>query len=231
MKITVLTLFPQMFEGPLNHSIVKRAIEKKLVEIDLVNIRDFGEGRHKIVDDRPYGGGTGMIMRVDILHKALQSIKKRGKRQKSILLTPQGKNFVQKEAIKLSKIDHIILVCGHYEGTDARFEKFVDEKYSVGDFVTTGGEIPAMLIIDSVVRLLPGVLKKDATARESFPNALEYPQYTKPRSYKNLNVPKVLLSGNHKKIEEFKKIQSKKITIKLRPDLIVPREKTQEKHL
>lgn len=220
MKITVLTLFPQMFEEPFSYSIIKRAISKKLVDIRFLNIRDFGEGMHKIVDDKPYGGGTGMIMRVDILDRALQSVKNKQKKEKTILLTPHGKIFAQKDALKLSKLQHIVLVCGHYEGIDTRFDKFVDEKYSIGDFITTGGEIPAMLIIDSVVRLLPGVLKKGVTETESFSKYLEYPQYTKPRSYKNLKVPQVLLSGNHEKIEEFKKKQSLKITSKLRPDLL-----------
>ena len=228
MKITVLTLFPQMFEGPFSHSIVKRAIEKKLVEIEFVNIRNFGEGSHQVVDDKPYGGGTGMILRVDILNKALQSIKQKNilkKNEKTVLLSPHGKNFVQNEALKLSKLKHLILVCGHYEGVDARFDNFIDEKYSIGDFITTGGEIPAMLIIDSIVRLIPEVLKKGVTSSESFSDILEYPQYTKPQNYKNLSVPKVLLSGNHKKIQEFKDETAKKITLKLRPDLIGQRVK------
>lgn len=217
-----------MFEGPFSHSIIKHAIQKKIVEIEFVNIRKFGEGKHKLVDDKPYGGGTGMIMRVDILHKALLSMQTKARGEKSILLTPQGKTFVQKDAIKLSKLSHLILICGHYEGIDARFEKFVDDKYSIGDFITTGGEIPAMIIIDSIIRLLPEVLKKGVTNRESFQNLLEYPQYTKPRSYKSLEVPKVLLSGDHRKIEKFKKEQSEKITYRLRPDLI-EREKEEGK--
>jgi len=173
-----------------------------------------------------------MILRVDILNKSLQSIKQKNiakKYEKTVLLSPHGKNFVQSEALKLSKLKHLIFVCGHYEGVDARFDNFIDEKYSIGDFIITGGEIPAMLMIDSIVRLLPGVLKKGVTSSESFSDILEYPQYTKPQNYKNLNVPKVLLSGNHKKIQEFKDKTAKKITLKLRPDLIkVQKAKKQE---
>lgn len=223
MKITILTLFPEMFRGPFSESIIKKAIEKKIVEIDFVNIRNFGIGSHKLVDDKPYGGGKGMIFRVDVLCKALENAKINNlnkNQQKIILLTPHGKTYNQKSALKLSKLKHLILVCGHYEGIDARFDKFVDEKVSIGDFVVTGGEIPAMLITDSVTRLLEGVLKKGVTSDESFPTLLEYPQYTKPRAYKNMKVPEVLLSGNHKKIQEFKDGQSQEITSKLRPDLL-----------
>lgn len=221
MNITILTLFPEMFEGPFSHSIIKKAVQKKIVKIDIVNIRDFGLGRHKLVDDTPYGGGKGMILRADVLNATLEKIKinKTGKK-KIVLLSPQGKTYSQKIANKFSKLNHLILVCGHYEGVDARFDKFVEEKISIGDFITTGGEIPAMLIVDSVVRLLKGVLKEGVVQAESFSDLLEYPQYTKPQVYRNLKVPKVLLSGNHKKIEEFKKSQSEKITLKLRPDLL-----------
>lgn len=218
-----------MFNGPLSESIVKRAIEKKLVEIKFINIRDFGLGRHKLVDDTPYGGGKGMILRVDVLDRAIESAKERNlnkRQQRIILLSPQGKTFNQKMALKLSKLKHLILVCGHYEGVDARIEAFVDEKISIGDFIVTGGEIPAMLIVDAVTRLVKGVLKKGVTSSESFPNLLEFPQYTKPQTYKNLKVPKVLLSGDHKKIQEFRSGESKKITSKLRPDLFkMPRKK------
>lgn len=222
MRITILTLFPEMFEGPFSHSIIKRAIDKKLVKINFVNIRDFGLGRHKLVDDSPYGGGTGMILRVDVLDSALGKIRKKRlkqKQQKIILLSPQGKTFNQNIAKNFSRLEHLILVCGHYEGVDARFDKFVDEKISIGDFITTGGEIPSMLIVDSVVRLIKGVLKRGVTNLESFPHILEHSQYTKPQSYKNQEVPKILLSGNHKKIEEYRKKESQKITLKLRPDL------------
>jgi len=223
MKITILTLFPEMFTGPFAESIIKRAISKKLVEIKLVNIRDFGLGKHKVVDDTPYGGGQGMILRADVLDSALEKSKEKNlnkKNQKAILLSPQGKTFNQKEAIKFSKLKHLIIVCGHYEGVDARFDKFIDEKVSIGDFVSTGGEIPAMLITDSVTRLVKGVLKAGVTFSESFPNLLEYYQYTKPRIYKGLKIPEILLSGNHKKISQYREKESKKLTLKLRPDLL-----------
>lgn len=223
MKITILTLFPEIFTGPFSQSIIKRAIDNKLVEIKLVNIRDFGLGRHKVVDDSPYGGGKGMILRADVLDNTLEKSKEKKfnkKNQKIILLSPQGKTFNQKTALKFSKLKHLIIVCGHYEGVDSRFDKFIDEKISVGDFVVTGGEIPAMLITDSVIRLVKGVLKAGVTSSESFPNLLEYPQYTKPRIYKGLKIPEILLSGNHKKISEYREKESKKLTLKFRPYLL-----------
>lgn len=225
MKITILTLFPEMFRGPFSESIVKRAVEKKLVEIKFINIRDFGIGRHKLVDDTPYGGGKGMILRVDVLEKAIERAKNYSKgKEWVVLLSPQGKTFNQSTAKRFSKFKHLILICGHYEGVDARIESFIDEKISVGDFIVTGGEIPAMLIIDSTIRLVNGVLKKEATSVESFSELLEYPQYTKPSSFrvgkKNLSVPQVLLSGNHKKIEEYRKKEAEKLTMRLRPDLL-----------
>lgn len=228
MKITILTLFPEMFQGPFSQSMIKRAIEKKLVEINLVDIRHFGMGKHKVVDDTPYGGGKGMILRVDVLKNATESVrnsKSRKNEEKVVLLSPHGGTFNQSKSIKFSKLKHIILVCGHYEGVDARYDKFIDEKVSIGDFILTGGEIPAMLIADSVVRLVEGVLKEGVTSSESFPDLLEYPQYTKPQDFENLKVPQVLLSGNHKKIEEFKKKESKKLTLKLRPDLLTKQKK------
>ena len=219
MKITILTLFPEMFQGPFDSSIIKNAKEKNLVKINFVNIRDFGLGAHKVVDDTPYGGGHGMILRVDVLEKAIESVRKKGK-EKVFLLSPIGKTFKQELAIKLSKLDHLILVCGHYEGVDARIDKFIDGKISIGDFITTGGEIPAMLIVDCVIRLIKGVLKDGVTSNESFPDLLEHSQYTKPSKYKNLKVPRILLSGNHKKIEEYRKKESIKITSSLRPDIL-----------
>lgn len=209
-----------MFKGPFDSSIVKRSIEKKLVEINYVNIRDFGIGSHKMVDDRPFGGGKGMILRADVLEPAILNSKLNLKSEKVILLAPSGKKYSQKKAGEFSKLKHLILVCGHYEGVDARIDKFVDEKISIGDFIATGGEIPAMLIVDSVVRLLQGSLKKGVVENESFSPFLEYPQYTKPRVFKNLSVPKVLLSGNHKKIEDYRKKESLKVTLKERIDLV-----------
>ncbi len=209
-----------MFEGPFSESILKKAQAKNLVKINLVNIRDFGLGPHKSVDDTPYGGGKGMILRVDVLEKTIKSVSKNKKGEKIILLSPQGKTYNQKKAKEYSKLNHLILICGHYEGVDERVSKFVDEKISIGDFVVTGGEIPAMLITDSVIRLLKGVLKDGVTSSESFPDLLEYPQYTKPQNYKKLEVPKILLSGNHGKIEEFRTKESLKMTKKNRPDLL-----------
>jgi len=210
-----------MFKGPFDSSIVKRAIEKKLIEIEFIDLRGFGLGKHQLVDDTPYGGGAGMILRVDVLEKAIIAAKEKNlnKKQRVILLSAHGNKFEQKVARKFAKLDKLILLCGHYEGFDERVKNFVDEEISVGDFVLTGGEIPAMLITDSVARLVEGVIKEDSANFESFSPYLEYPQYTKPQDYKGLKVPGILLSGNHPEIEKWRKKQSIKITTKLRPDL------------
>lgn len=230
MKISILTLFPEMFQGPFDHSIIKNAIDKKKVNIEFVNIRDFGIGKHRVVDDKPYGGGHGMILRVDVLEKAISKIKAKNPNtlgQKIILLSPQGKTFNQKKAKELIKLKHLILVCGHYEGVDERVKKFIHEQVSIGDFILTGGEIPAMLVTDTIVRLIGGVLKEGVTATESFSLPagrqgpyLEYPQYTRPNIYKNLSVPVILLEGNHKKIKEWRDNAAIKTTLKLRPDIL-----------
>lgn len=222
MIISILTLFPQMFAGTFEHSIVKNAIDKEQVSIRFINIRDFGIGRHKIVDDTPYGGGTGMIMKVDVLHKAILAAKdKSAKKEKVILLTPDGQTFTQKKAIDLAKLDHLILVCGRYEGFDNRIEQYVDEKISIGDYVLTGGEIPSMVITDAVVRLIPGVLKEGVTDSESFSHQnLEYPQFTRPQTYQNESIPKILLSGDHKLVDAWRKKESIKKTRLTRPDLL-----------
>ncbi len=237
MKITILTLFPEMFQGPFDYSIIKKAQLKKKVDINFVNIRDFGIGKHKVVDDKPYGGGHGMILRVDVLEKAIAKTKNSDldeRSQKVILLSPHGKTFNQKKALELSCLKHLILICGRYEGVDERAKKFIDQELSIGDFIVTGGEIPAMLVIDAVVRLVKGVLKDGVTATESFSLAagplrretsrknplLEYPQYTKPDNYKNLKVPPILLSGDHGKIQSWRDKISLITTIKLRPDLL-----------
>ena len=223
MKITILTLFPEMFQGPFDVSMIKRAQEKKLVEIRYINIRDFGIGKHKLVDDTPYGGGNGMILRVDVLHKAIEKAKDnklKGNEQKIILLGAKGKTFNQRTAEKFSKLKHLIIICGHYEGFDERIKNYIDEEISIGDFILTGGEIPAMLITDSVIRLIKGVLRDGSAALESFSPYLEHPQYTKPQEYENLSVPEVLLSGDHKRIDTWRKKESLAITAKLRPDLI-----------
>lgn len=216
MKIDIITLFPNMFKGPFDESIVKRAQGKKLVEINIHDLREYGFGERRTVDGRPYGGGVGMILMVEPIFKALEKIKT--KNSKVILLTPRGKTFNQKNAVKLSKIDHLIFIAGHYEGYDERITDFVDEEISIGNFVLTGGEIPTMAIVDSIVRLIPGVLiKEDTTKYESFSekNEVEYPQYTRPEEFEGLKVPKVLLSGNHKKISDWREKESKEKTRKI----------------
>lgn len=230
MKITILTLFPEMFVGPFSESIIKRAQEKGSVEIQMVNIRDFGLGAHKVVDDRPYGGGIGMVMKVDVIDKAIhfaKGTKETDGATKVVLLDPRGQQFVQTIARSFSQLQHLILLCAHYEGIDERVRDLVDATISIGDFVVTGGEIPAMLITDAVVRLVSGVLKDDATTHESFSIAsadheqlLEYPQYTTPNTYNNKQVPDVLLSGNHKNIAEWRQAQAIELTKKHRPDLL-----------
>lgn len=234
MKIDILTLFPEMFKGPFDESIIKRAQEKNLVEIYIHNLRNWAENKHKTVDDRPFGGGIGMVMKIDTIDKAVNNLKKKNKKSKPkvILLDTKGKIFTQNIAHKLSTINHLILICGHYEGVDHRVHDHVaDEVISIGDYILTGGEIPAMVLTDSIVRLIPGVLdKEDATKFESFSPynlqptndklLLEYPQYTRPKRYLEWKVPKVLLSGNHMEIEKWRKRQSLKLTKRIRPELI-----------
>ncbi|MBI5452088.1 tRNA (guanosine(37)-N1)-methyltransferase TrmD [Candidatus Gottesmanbacteria bacterium] len=229
MTISILTLFPEIFTPIFSSSIIGRAQKKGLVDIRYVNIRDFSTDKHHSVDDKPYGGGVGMILRVDVVEKAIEKAKavkthrmvatsdvdsseveelRSGYTEKVILLDPKGKQFNQSKARSFAKLDHLILVCGHYEGIDARIANFVDEVVSIGKYVLTGGEIPAMVVTDAVTRLTPGVLsKKEATLYESYSkgNLLEYPQYTRPENYKGYQVPKVLLSGNHKKIGEWQR--------------------------
>lgn len=226
MKITILTLFPEMFRGPLSESILKRAQADGKLTIKLVNIRDYGIGKHKMVDDTVYGGGIGMVMRVDVLHTALLKNRGKEKNKKVVLMSASGTTFTQEKAKELAEVDHLIIICGHYEGIDERITAYVDEKISVGDFITTGGELPAMLITDAVARLVPGVLKAGATDNESFSlhdeevgTLLEYPQYTKPPVFENMHVPEILLSGNHQTIAEWRKEQARKKTAKIRPDL------------
>jgi tRNA (guanine37-N1)-methyltransferase len=217
MHISILTLFPDMFRGPFDQSIIKRAIDKQQISISYINIRDFANDSYKTVDGHPYGGGVGMILRVDVVDKALKNIEK----GHVILLDAAGETYSQKKAKNLSTFDHLILVCGHYEGVDERVRSLVDEEISIGDYVLTGGEIPTMVLVDSVVRLIPNVLSKpEATVHESFTEpSLEYPQYTEPQTYNGQSVPPVLLSGNHKKIDEWRIDASKNRTHMRRPDL------------
>ena len=216
MKIDILTLFPKMFTGPFAESMILKATKKNLVEINIHDLRAWGEGERKTVDDRPYSGGPGMLLRVDIIDRALRDLKSKVKSQKSkiILLDAGGKTYTQQKAQEYSQLSHLIIVCGHYEGVDHRVhEHLVNDTVSVGDYVLTGGEIPAMVLTDSIVRLLPGVLKKEGAKEiesHSTPNYKEYPQYTRPEIYKGWSVPKVLLSGNHKLIANWKEALSPK---------------------
>lgn len=229
MKIDILTLFPEMFIGPFDHSIVKRAQEKGKVGIKLHPLRQWTKDRHKTVDDRPFGGGVGLVLMVEPIFKALGDLKK--KESQTVLLSPQGKPFNQDKAIRLSKEKHLILICGHYEGVDERIrEHLIDEEVSLGDFVLTGGEIPVMAITDALVRLIPGVLEKqEAIQNESFSRfkvggkdkqLLEYPQYTRPAKFNHWSVPKILLSGNHQEIDAWRQKKACQKTKKNRPDLL-----------
>ena len=276
MKFTILTLFPEMFEGFLSESIVKRAIRKDLVDIEIIDVRDFAVDKHGTVDDRPYGGGAGMVMMVEPIIEALKKVQMTssnsqinynpqvannkkfsnftaGRRSQisnyTILTSPRGTVYTQEKAQEYAKLDHVIIIAGHYEGVDERVLDHVDEEVSIGDYVLTGGELPAAVIVDSIVRLLPGVLKKtESTETESFftvsvdelmsvlgedkllrdlkkgkvkvVRLLEYPQYTRPHKFGNKEVPDVLLSGNHKKIHEWQLKQAYKLTKKNRPDLL-----------
>ncbi len=219
MKFDVLTLFPEMFEC-LQESIIGRAMEKDLIQINLINIRDFSRDKHKKVDDTPYGGGAGMVIRPDVVYDAYQSIQ--DKKAKVIYLSPQGQVLNQNKVKELSTEEHLILLCGHYEGIDQRvLDEIVDEEISIGDYVLTGGELPAMVLIDSVSRYVNGVLNEDSTKEESFSNKLlEYPQYTRPEEFRGKKVPEVLISGHHKNIKEWREEKSLEVTKNKRPDLI-----------
>ena len=220
MKFDVLTLFPEMFES-LDESIIGRAKEKGLIEINLINIRDFSKDKHKKVDDTPYGGGAGMVIRPDVVYDAYSSIVDK-ENAKVIYLSPQGKVLNQEKVKELSKEKHLILLCGHYEGIDQRvLDEIVDEEISIGDYVLTGGELPAMVIIDSVSRYVNGVLNNESVKEESFSNnLLEYPQYTRPEEFRGKKVPDVLISGHHENIKKWRDEKSLEITKIKRPDLL-----------
>ncbi len=219
MKIDVLTLFPDMFNNIFSESIIKRAISNNLVEINIHNIRDYSKDPHKKVDDTPYGGGAGMVLMCQPIFDAVKALKTEN--SKVILLTPGGTLYKQKIAFNLSKEKHLILICGHYEGFDERIKTVVDTEISIGDYVLTGGEIPAMIIIDSITRLIDGVIRKESYESDSFTdNLLDYPTYTKPRVYEGLEVPSVLISGDHKKINEWRREKQIEVTKKNRPDLL-----------
>ena len=220
MKIDIITLHPDMF-APLQSSIIGRAQANGIVDINLINLRDFGLGRYRQVDDTPYGGGAGMVLRADVMKAAVESV--RTEQTKVILMDPVGVPFKQSKAQDLTQEEHLIFICGHYEGVDARVrDALVDEMISIGDFVLTGGELPTMVIVDSVVRLIPEVLgNQESLSEESFNNGLlEAPVYTRPAEFMGIKVPDVLLSGHHKKIEEFRAAESIRLTEKHRPDLL-----------
>jgi len=221
MRIDILTIFPEMF-APLESSIISRARDKNLVAIKIWNLRDFADpgDKHKKVDDAPYGGGKGMVFKCEPLYKAVLKIKKENKKARVILTTPQGVLFNQKKARELSRQDGLIIICGHYEGVDERILSVCDEEISIGDYILTGGELPAMVITEAVVRLVEGVIAKESPVWESFSaNLLDWPCYTRPEVFKGMKVPEVLLSGNHLKIEEWRKQQSIERTKERRPDL------------
>jgi tRNA (guanine37-N1)-methyltransferase len=232
MKIDIITLFPEMFKGPFDTSMLKKAQDNGLVEINIHDLRNWTKDKHKTVDDRPFGGGGGMVIRVDVVERALHSLKYKVQNAKCkvVLLSPQGQVFNQKKADKLSKVKHIILVSGHYEGFDERIRKhLIDEEISIGNYVLTGGELPAMVITDSIVRLIPGVLETEAVESESFRpkthnqkpiTLLDFPTYTRPADFKGWKVPEILLSGDHAKIEKWRKQKALKKTKMKRSDLL-----------
>ena len=219
MKIDILTLFPNMFEGVFQESIIKRAIEDKKVEINLINFRDYSKDPHHKVDDTPYGGGAGMVLTCQPIFDCIKKIKT--DESKIILLTPSGTPYKQEMAYKLSNYKHLIIICGHYEGFDERIKSICNMEISIGDYVLTGGEIPAMVLVDSITRLIPGVITDESHINDSFNDKLlDYPTYTKPRVYEGMEVPDVLLSGDHKKIDEYRKQESIRLTKEIRPDLL-----------
>lgn len=221
MKIDILTLFPEFFSTLNDWSIIGRAIKNEILSINYINIRDFSQDKHRNVDDYPFGGGPGMVMTPQPLYDCISSVKKDN--SKIIYLSPQGKVLDQDILNRLSKEEHLVFLCGHYEGIDNRIiDKCIDEEISIGDYVLTGGEIPAMVMVDGIVRLLKGTLRNEESYEDEshYDGLLEYPQYTRPREFRGIKVPEVLLSGNHKKIKEWKKYQSLKTTLSKRPDLL-----------
>lgn len=231
IRFDVLSIFPEMFHSPLNFSLLKKAQEKGLIEIDLHDIRDWAEDKHNMTDDAPYGGGCGMVMKVEPVERALAAVKRADVQSLVLLMTPQGETFNQKIATRLAEEKHIIMICGRYEGVDERIrEHLADREISIGDYILTGGELSALVVIDAVSRLIPGVLGNDASAAtESFSQGLlEYPQYTRPADYKGWRVPDVLVSGNHAQIERWQRIEAIKRTWLRRPDLLEKIELSEE---
>jgi tRNA (guanine37-N1)-methyltransferase len=230
MKIDIITLFPTMFTGFLSESIIGRAIKENKVEINLINLRDYTKEKHGHVDDTPFGGGAGMVLMCQPVFDCIKSV--RTPDSLVIMMTPQGKQYSQGIAKELVLKDHLILLCGHYEGFDERIRSIVDMELSIGDYVLTGGEIPAMAITDSIVRLIDGVIEDDSHEYDSYSNwMLEHPQYTKPRSYEGMEVPEVLCNGNHKEIEKYKLKESLRRTYLRRPDLLEKHELSKEEQI
>jgi tRNA (guanine37-N1)-methyltransferase len=222
MMFSVLTLFPGIFDSPLSESIIKKAVDKGAISFNIINIRDFAEDIHRTCDDSPYGGGPGMVMKVEPIYKAMKHIEDTLEKPKFVLLTPQGRPFDQHAAERLSKLSHICLVCGRYEGVDERVLHFIDEEISVGDYVLSGGEFPALVLIDSISRCIPGVLgNEESITSESFKeHLLEYPQYTRPDTFMGMEVPSILLSGNHEEIRKWRRKEAIRKTILKRSDLL-----------
>jgi len=222
MQFNIITLFPEMFGDPFEVSILKRAQEKGLIEIELYNLRDYCKDKHRVTDDLPYGGGVGMVMKPEPLIAAIEAVKSSQPEVRTLLMTPQGKKFEQNNAVRLAQYSSLTLVCGRYEGIDERVRGFVDEEISIGDYILTGGEVASMVVIEAVARLIPGVLgDADSLQEESFNMPmLEAPQYTRPRVFKGREVPEVLLSGNHSEIEQWRRQQALKRTKERRPDLL-----------
>ncbi len=219
MKFSILTLFPEMFE-PIKQSIIGRAVNNNKLTIEVVNIRDYAQNKHNQVDDTPYGGGAGMVMKPDVVARAINAVK--SENSKVIYMSPKGEKLNQNKVVELSKLEHIVVLCGHYEGIDQRvIDKYVDEEISIGDYVLTGGELPSMVLVDSVARYIDGVLAEGSTSEESFSQGLlEYPQYTRPEVFEGLDVPEVLKNGNHKEIAKWRRKMSIIETSKKRPDLL-----------
>ncbi len=232
MYFDILTLFPEMFTGPFSESIISRAREKDIIEINLIDFREFATDRHKKVDDYPYGGGSGMVLKPEPIYRAYkQIVSKRNTKPPTILMTPRGKKLTQDLVKKYSKNDGLIIICGHYEGVDERIrETIVTDEISIGDYVLTGGELPAMVFVESIARMLPGVLGDENSKKEDsfFNGLLDYPQYTRPRVFKDKNVPEILLSGHHQNIKTWRKKMALKNTLVNRPDLIDKKELSKE---
>jgi tRNA (guanine37-N1)-methyltransferase len=230
MIFSILTLFPNIFESPLQESIVKRAVERGLISFNVVNIRDYAEDTHRTCDDAPYGGGPGMVMKIEPIHRAVEHLEKTLGKPKYVLLTPQGRLFDEDMAIRFSRNKHLCLVCGRYEGLDERVLTLVDEEVSIGDYVLSGGEIPALVLIEAITRCIPGVLgNEQSNMDESFSHGLlEYPQYTRPEAFMDMEVPPILLSGNHEEIRKWRRREALRKTIFKRPDLMNRFQPTEE---